>query len=127
MNENGAAWIFVWRVLGGVLCGAVCVPAADRPPPLPVDPLPVVLVRDTAPQGLDLRRTKAAAPPTAAQVQLGRRLFFDGRLSQDGTVSCATCHRPDHGFASGEPRAIGIRGQVGERSAPSLLIRRVVS
>ena len=40
-------------------------------------------------------------PPTAAKVELGKKLFFDVRLSSDGTVSCATCHDPRHGFADG--------------------------
>ena len=60
---------------------------------------------------------------TEARVALGRRLFFDPILSADKTVSCATCHRPDHGFASPEPIAIGIKGRKGKRNAPSLLNR----
>lgn len=54
-------------------------------------------------------------PPTAAQIELGRKLFFDPRLSIDGTVSCATCHDPKHGWSDGLPRALGIRGQNGNR------------
>jgi cytochrome c peroxidase len=54
---------------------------------------------------------------------LGRRLFFDPLLSADSTVACASCHDPKHGFASPQPRAIGIRGQKGRRNAPSLLNR----
>jgi len=62
-------------------------------------------------------------PTTPAKVALGRRLFFDGILSRDGTVACATCHRPDEGFASSEPIAVGIQGRVGKRNAPSILNR----
>ncbi len=56
-----------------------------------------------------------------AKVELGRRLFFDTRLSGDGTLSCATCHAMEHGGA--EPRATsrGIRGQIGPINAPTVL------
>ncbi len=93
------------------------------PPPLPKDTLPKEL--DLAiPRGLpEERKDPAENPTTAEKAALGRRLFFEPRLSQDGTVACATCHQPDHGFAGKEPRAIGIRGQVGRRNAPSLFNR----
>lgn len=59
-------------------------------------------------------------PPPARQVQLGRKLFFDPRLSSDGTVSCATCHKPELSFTDGLPRARGIRKLEGRRNTPSL-------
>ena len=55
------------------------------------------------------------------RVGLGRALFFDKRLSEDGTVSCATCHDPASAFASGDAVAIGVREQKGTRNAPTLL------
>ena len=55
------------------------------------------------------------------RVELGRALFFDKRLSEDGTVSCATCHDPATAFASGDAVAIGVREQKGTRNAPTLL------
>ena len=60
-------------------------------------------------------------PVTLAKVELGRRLFFDPILSDDGTVACASCHDPRHGFASPDPLAVGIRGQHGRRNSPTLL------
>lgn len=57
---------------------------------------------------------------TPQQIDLGRYLFFDPALSADGTVSCASCHRPDKGFSDGLPRSRGIRGQELKRNAPSL-------
>ena len=54
----------------------------------------------------------------ARAVELGRRLFFDPRLSRDGTMSCATCHVPSQAFADGRPRSIGRT--VLDRNAPSL-------
>ena len=60
-------------------------------------------------------------PLTPAKVELGRRLYFEKRLSADGTVSCATCHDPLKGFADGRPVAIGIKNQVGARNSPTVL------
>jgi cytochrome c peroxidase len=60
-------------------------------------------------------------PMTAAKIDLGRRLYFDKRLSKDGSVSCATCHDPAKGFADGRVVAEGIRGQKGARNSPTVL------
>jgi len=57
---------------------------------------------------------------TPAQIDLGRYLFFDPVLSVDGTVSCASCHHPDKGFADGRGRSIGVSGESVKRSAPTL-------
>lgn len=58
---------------------------------------------------------------SAAKVELGRKLFFDTRLSADGTVSCATCHKPELAFADGKTVAEGIAGRRGPRNSPTLL------
>ncbi|HEY7914434.1 MAG TPA: cytochrome c peroxidase [Blastocatellia bacterium] len=60
-------------------------------------------------------------PMTAAKVELGRKLFFDKRLSSDATVSCATCHDPALAFADGKPVSEGVAGRRGTRNSPSLL------
>src|SRR6516162_4248990 len=52
---------------------------------------------------------------------VGKKLFFDQRLSADGTVSCASCHDPAHAFSDSRSVAIGIGGARGTRNAPSLL------
>ena len=57
---------------------------------------------------------------TPQQIDLGRYLFFDPLLSQDGTLSCASCHRPELGFGDGRGRSIGITGEAVARGAPSL-------
>lgn len=54
------------------------------------------------------------------QIDLGRLLFFDPLLSADQSVSCASCHNPSQGFSDGLGRSVGIHGQLGTRSAPSL-------
>lgn len=61
------------------------------------------------------------APPTAAEIELGKQLYFDPRLSDDRTVSCATCHDPSKGWSNGEQFATGIKGQLGGRSAPTII------
>ncbi|OGI18489.1 MAG: hypothetical protein A3B68_07020 [Candidatus Melainabacteria bacterium RIFCSPHIGHO2_02_FULL_34_12] len=53
------------------------------------------------------------------KAELGKKLFFDPILSKDGTVSCASCHKPEHGFADDKPVSIGIKGQKGERNTPT--------
>jgi len=60
-------------------------------------------------------------PPTAESIALGRRLFFDPRLSVDNTVSCASCHKPSLAFSDGRQLPEGVRQQKGRRNAPSLL------
>ncbi|MGB0885666.1 MAG: cytochrome-c peroxidase [Chitinophagales bacterium] len=54
------------------------------------------------------------------QIDLGRYLFFDPILSKDGSVSCASCHQPDKGFADGKAFSDGVDGLKTTRSAPSL-------
>jgi cytochrome c peroxidase len=58
---------------------------------------------------------------TAKRVALGRSLYFDPRLSKDGTVACATCHDVTRGFTDQRKVSEGIRGQLGRRNAPTVL------
>ncbi len=96
--------------------GAVSGPAAQKAPPItqinaqvlgpqPLGPLPPVV----APPG---------NPPSSAKIRLGKELYFDPRLSADGTVSCATCHNPALGWSDKGPTSEGIHGQLGGRRAP---------
>ena len=59
-------------------------------------------------------------PSTAAGVALGERLFYDPVLSVDGTVSCATCHRPELAFTDGKRVSTGVGGLSGTRNALGL-------
>lgn len=56
-----------------------------------------------------------------ALIRLGEKLFFDRRLSGDGTISCASCHQPDKAFTDGRVLAEGIGGKRGTRNTPSIL------
>ncbi len=76
------------------------------------------------PLGLDAYMPVPARNPlTKAKINLGRKLFFDRRLSRDNTLSCATCHDPKHGFADEKPLAVGVGGQTGTRRSPRLINR----
>jgi cytochrome c peroxidase len=79
----------------------------------------------TVPSGLQPLTPKiyvpAANPITKGKYELGRQLYFDPRVSLNGTVSCATCHNPAKGWTDGMSVSIGIQGQTGGRSAPSVL------
>lgn len=57
----------------------------------------------------------------AAKASLGKRLFFDARLSGDAAISCSTCHDPAFGFATNLPLAKAYPGSDGFRNAPSLI------
>ena len=59
-------------------------------------------------------------PMTAAKVELGRQLFYDSRLSADGTTACASCHLQALAFTDGRTTAEGVHGSAGHRNAPSL-------
>lgn len=65
--------------------------------------------------------TPADNPTTPDKVALGEKLFFDGRLSADGTVACASCHHPDDGFTDRRATSEGIKKQIGKRNAPTVL------
>lgn len=57
---------------------------------------------------------------TPARVELGKKLFFDHRLSGDQNMSCASCHNPGLGWSDGLPLARGEKGMVLTRSTPSI-------
>lgn len=60
-------------------------------------------------------------PATPNRIALGRKLFFDPRLSLDGTVSCATCHRPALYGTDALPKSIGVEHRLNARNAPTVL------
>jgi cytochrome c peroxidase len=87
----------------------ICAMAADRTPQPPLGLPPLSWPRNN--------------PYSAAKVELGRLLYFDRRLSADESVSCASCHAPEHAFTDGAPVSTGIRLQKGGRSAPTVINR----
>lgn len=55
------------------------------------------------------------------KIALGKELYFDPRLSADNTVSCSTCHNPQHGWSDARMTSAGVGGQVGGRNAPTIV------
>jgi cytochrome c peroxidase len=76
----------------------------------------------TLPLGLSLGATQMAGlaenPLTRAKIELGRQLYFDPRVSGDGTISCASCHDPAQGYAAHTQFGVGVRRQTGNRNSP---------
>jgi cytochrome c peroxidase len=116
-----------------------CKRTVDKPPPMnhhvsklrhgQAPPIPQVsaLARPKLSQqaGVPVDAMRAVIPADNPQspekIALGMKLFFDGRLSADGTVACSTCHDPARAFTDGRRTSIGIRGGIGERNAPTIL------
>lgn len=73
------------------------------------------------PLGLEPFKVPADNPLTKAKIELGKQLYFDKRLSSDNTVSCASCHDPNKGWSNDEAFATGVDGQMGGRSAPTII------
>ncbi|ORU92182.1 MAG: hypothetical protein A6F70_01890 [Cycloclasticus sp. symbiont of Bathymodiolus heckerae] len=73
------------------------------------------------PLGLPPTPVPSNNPITVEKIALGRKLFFDRRLSLNGTFSCAMCHVPEQGFSHNElATAVGIEGRSGRRNSPTI-------
>jgi cytochrome c peroxidase len=66
-------------------------------------------------------RVPAHNPVTVEKVELGRKLFFDERLSGNETQSCASCHAPERAFTDGQATSVGSTGMAHARNAPTLV------
>jgi cytochrome c peroxidase len=99
---------------------------AQAPPARPIPPAgPLASAKSMKQVGVPVEATRAAVPAdnpqTPEKIALGERLFFDGRLSVDGTVACSTCHDPALAFTDGRTVSIGIKGRAGQRNSPTIL------
>lgn len=87
------------------------------------DPANHVPLKPQLPTGLAAGATEIEGltenPLTRAKIELGRQLYFDGRLSSDESISCASCHDPQHGFADRRSFSLGVNDQQGGRNAPA--------
>jgi cytochrome c peroxidase len=72
------------------------------------------------PRGFPIPLTEPDNLQTPAKFALGRRLFYDRRLSANGTQSCGDCHQQSHAFSDGKPVAVGSTGQRHTRNAMTL-------
>ncbi len=101
-------------ILFVLLCPLVVISKTPAPSPQPPAPYPPLGLPTTLP-------IPQNNPLTPEKIDLGRRLFFDRRLSPNDTMSCAMCHIPAQGFTANEARlAVGINGKTGKRNAPAL-------
>jgi cytochrome c peroxidase len=99
-------------------------PATAGPGPIPAAGLlaaPKSFDQVGLPAAATLAAVPADNPQTADKVALGQKLFFDGRLSLDGTVACSTCHDPARAFTDGRAVSVGVNGRQGQRNAPTIL------
>ncbi|MFW6010859.1 MAG: cytochrome-c peroxidase, partial [Gemmatimonadota bacterium] len=100
-------------IAGAALAVALLVPGVMQAQEHPPGPVPL---------GLELYMPVPADNPSSPErTALGRRPFFDPVLSRDRTVSCASCHRPEHRFADTLARSRGVGGRRPARNTPSLL------
>jgi len=108
VSHRGSAALLLWALL----TGAILVPslsfAAEPLSPSSLAPLPP----PPSPPG---------NPTTPEKVALGKMLFFDRRLSGDGTMSCATCHAPESGFSDALPISLSYPTTRNWRNSPGLV------
>ncbi|SFI21894.1 cytochrome c peroxidase [Collimonas sp. OK307] len=104
-DMNYLSQIILSITFGALLCVPICLAAHEDSMKLGLPPVP----------------NPVENPLSSAKIALGQKLFFDKRLSGDGSISCASCHHPEHAFSDGLPVAKGIGGQLGTRNTPSLM------
>src|SRR6476659_8476712 len=99
LRPRCASAVIAW-MLAMCVSSAVAPPAYDWHLP-PGFPTPVV---------------PADNPMSAEKVELGRYLFYDARLSANGTQSCGSCHRRERAFTDGLSQAVGSTGEIHRRT-----------
>ncbi|HUF13741.1 MAG TPA: cytochrome c peroxidase [Longimicrobiales bacterium] len=110
------------RVFLGLAAAAIAVasaaPLAIGRRPTPTPPSEILLA---VPAGLDTYVPGAPGIGSTRTIRLGEALFFETGLSEDGTRSCASCHRPEYAFADTNSVSPGVHGRLGNRNAPSIV------
>jgi cytochrome c peroxidase len=93
-------------------------------PPAPSSPTGMITVEGLMVPDIGPLPSVVPTPATnlnyKGKVELGRQLYFDGRLSKSGQVPCAFCHNPGTGFADPRQTSIGFAGRLGGRNAPTV-------
>jgi len=106
-------WLAILAIAGLCLLSSGCKttisempigPVTEIHPPLGLPPVPI----------------PTDNPPTADTIALGRKLFYDRRLSKDNSLACASCHKPESDFADSATMSKGVDGAIGIRNAPSI-------
>ena len=106
--------------LSATLLASACGGGASSasPAPEPAAPAPWVW---TLPAGFAPPAVPADNPMNVAKVELGRHLFYDARLSGNGTLACSGCHAPDRAFTDNRALGRGATGQNHPRNTPTLI------
>jgi cytochrome c peroxidase len=107
-----------WRAL--VLLAMTLAPCACSSPAEP-EATPPSGPAIAVPKGFPAFVVPENNEPTRERIALGRRLFYDERLSRTEEVACASCHLQEHAFADPERFSRGVAGQVGARNSPALV------
>lgn len=108
--------------LAVITIACVSMTACSRSAPAEVADKPIgAPIAIQAPLGLPPVPIPSGNPVTAETVALGRRLFYERKLSVDGTLACASCHNPQLAFTDGSKHSTGVDGKLGKRNAPTLL------
>ncbi len=109
--------LFQFFLVGSVLVMGSCADDTEELTPIILDETPYVMYYGELP------------PPTIADdnplteqgVKLGKMLFYDTKMSNDGTMSCGSCHRQKHAFSDTNTLSIGVRGLPGKRQAMAIV------
>ncbi|MBC8872202.1 MAG: cytochrome-c peroxidase [Planctomycetes bacterium] len=134
MKANKRVWLAGFCILGFVVSVTLTGCSSDSPPP---DPGPTDQ-SDAGSPTTDTPAEDAAAetkvllglppvpvpednPMTDEKIELGKLLYFDKRLSKDGTIACATCHDPKMAWTEHKPTSTGIGDQVGGANSPTVI------
>ncbi|MFS8067732.1 MAG: cytochrome-c peroxidase, partial [Byssovorax sp.] len=87
----------------------------------PLPPMPKAPALPATPEGLAELKALADNALTAEKVMLGKQLFFDKRLSKDGSASCETCHVPEKGWTDGTALSKKVGGAMNVRHSPTMI------
>jgi cytochrome c peroxidase len=120
-SQPGVVFLFAAALMAALT--ACSSPQPEKPKvETPKGPTPYKLV---VPLGLDADSVIIPAdnPLTEEKIKLGKKLYFEKALSIDGSISCASCHVPEKGFADPNQFSSGIGGKKGNRQAPTIINR----
>lgn len=95
--------------------------AAPTPPPEPKVELAAAPALPALPAGLPAVTAPEDNPTTPEKAELGWKLFYDKRLSKDGSMACAQCHHLDKAFTTGNALDAKVGGALNVRNAPTML------
>jgi cytochrome c peroxidase len=125
MERRSFVLALSYAVVLGLGFGAVCGRPVALASPSGYAPHGTVTVDGVTVPDIGPLPTTVPAPATnlqyAAKIELGKQLYFDGRLSRNGAIACAFCHNPGTGWADPRQTSIGIDGGLGGRQAPTVL------